>query len=217
MDLDIMVVSDVVCPWCYIGKRRMEKALSELGDERRVRVAWLPFQLNPAMPREGLDRSLYRKARFDGLDASLALDRLLAEAGEAEGIPFDFDRIRRVPNTFDAHRLVWLARAVGIQDMAVEELFARYFTEGEDIGDRGVLLDVAGDLGLDRTPVERFLAEGAGSEEVGAEEAAVRRLGITAVPTYLLNGRYVVKGAQNPGAFTAIFEEVIRLSERGAA
>src|ERR1700732_3554952 len=132
MTLTVDVISDVICPWCYIGKRRLEEAVAAFGREQ-VRVRWHPFQLNPRMPKEGVNRREYRTAKFGSWERSLALDAQVAAAGRAEGIPFAHEKIERTPNTLDAHRLIWLAEKEGVQNAVVEALFRAYFTEGRDI------------------------------------------------------------------------------------
>jgi predicted DsbA family dithiol-disulfide isomerase len=217
LPLTIDVISDVVCPWCFVGKRRLEKALAVLGGRYGPRVTWFPFQLNPAMPKEGIDRDIYRELRFGSIDESEDVDRRLASAGESEGIPFAFDRIRRVPNTFDAHRLIWLARREGRQDPVVEALFRRYFLEGGDVGDLGVLRDVAGSCGIDGETAERFLEGGGGTEEVRGEETLARERGVNAVPCFVINSRFVVVGAREAGVLASAFEEAARRSGGEAA
>jgi predicted DsbA family dithiol-disulfide isomerase len=123
MTLTVDVISDVICPWCYIGKRRLEKAVRALGGRHPVAICWYPFELNPRLPPEGLDRREYRTAKFGSWERSQELDAHVAAAGAGEGIPFAFDRIRRTPNTFDSHRLIWLAGLAGMQDAVVEALF----------------------------------------------------------------------------------------------
>src|SRR3954451_21913305 len=142
MALLIDVISDLICPWCYIGKRRLEKAVAAVKGRHEVRVRWLPFQLNPTMPKDGISRREYRTRKFGSWERSLALDAKVVEAGKSEGIPFAFDRIERTPNTLDAHRLVWLADKEGVQDAVVEALFRAYFTDGRDSSNRQMLLDV---------------------------------------------------------------------------
>lgn len=133
MALRVDVSSDVICPWCYIGKRRLEKAVVAVEGRREVRVRWLPCQLNPAMPKDGISRREYRTRKFGSWERSLELDAKVVEAGKSEGIHFAFDRIERTPNTLDAHRLIWLADKEGVQGEVVEALFRAYFTEGKDI------------------------------------------------------------------------------------
>src|SRR4051812_30070151 len=185
MKLTIEVFSDVICPWCYIGKRRLEKALDLLGGSQDVEVLWRPSQLNPGMPHEGIDRRAYRTAKFGSWERSLELEARVASVGADVGIPFAFDRIARTPNTFDAHRLIRYSRPRDRQDAVVEALFRAYFIEGRDIGDRRVLADVAVGSGLDQAEVEKLLASDLGVGEVRLEEGRGRRLGIDGVPHFL--------------------------------
>ena len=133
--LTIDVISDVICPWCLIGKRRLEKALGN----RPAVVSWHPFQLNPDMPREGIDRKSYRIRKFGSWERSQELDAQVAAAGQGEGITFNFDKMDRTPNTLDAHRIIWLAGERGVQDAVVEAMFLAYFTDGGDLSDRATL------------------------------------------------------------------------------
>src|SRR5215471_6673714 len=175
MSLAVDVISDVICPWCYIGKRRLEKAVAALGVP--VKVRWLPFQLDPAMPKEGVSRRAYRTKKFGSWERSQELDARVVAVGEAEGIHFAFDRIERTPNTLDAHRLVGLAERQGVQDAVVEVLFRAYFTEGRDISNQQTLLDVVAGAGLDRHGGEAVLNSNDGLEAIKDADALARRLG----------------------------------------
>ena len=210
MDLRVDVYSDVVCPWCLVGKRRLEAAIGLLGDDARVNVTWRPFQLNPAMPREGIDRQEYRARKFGSLARSEALDAQLAAVGREVGLDFRFDRIARTPNTFDAHRLLWLARERGVQDAVSESLFRAYFVEGRDIGHHAVLADVVAGAGLDRDEVARVLAGNEGAAQVADEEAEGRALGIEGVPFFVINQAYGISGAQAPEYLAAAFREILQ-------
>jgi predicted DsbA family dithiol-disulfide isomerase len=201
--LAIDVISDVICPWCFIGKRRLEKALGG----RVASVRWHPFQLNPDMPREGIDRKSYRIAKFGSWERSLELDARVAAAGEDEGITFNFDRTARTPNTLDAHRIIWLARERGVQDVVVEALFLAYFTDGRDLSDRATLAEIAAGSGLDRAEVDGLLAGDAGLDVVRAGEEQARRLGVSGVPFFVVNGRVALSGAQPPELFRQAFEQ----------
>jgi predicted DsbA family dithiol-disulfide isomerase len=167
------VISDVICPWCYIGKRRLEKAIAAL--DGPVEVRWLPFQLNPAMPKEGISRRAYRTTKFGSWERSQELDARVVAVGQSEGIHFAFDRIGRTPNTLDAHRLIGLAERQGVQDAVVEALFRAYFTEGRDIGNRQTLLDMAAEAGLDRHEAEAMLNSEDGLEAVKEADAQANR------------------------------------------
>jgi predicted DsbA family dithiol-disulfide isomerase len=202
----VEVYSDVICPWCYVGKRRLERALKAWGGVP-VNLHWRPFQLNPTMPRNGMDRRQYLEAKFGGPGAAQAIYDQVAVAGVSEGIQFAFERIVRTPNTFAAHRLIWWAGQQGKQDEMVERLFRQYFLEGGDIGDRDALSQAAVDVGLDRAIVDTFLTSEGAVEEVRREEAAGHRLGIRGVPYFVINGTSALSGAQLPEQLVAAFRE----------
>jgi len=208
--LTIEVYSDVVCPWCYIGKRRLEQALESSGRQASARVFWRPFQLNPTMPKAGMDRRVYLEAKFGGPAEMRAIQDRISGAGVSAGIEFAFDRIARTPNTFDAHRLIWFAQQQGRQDAVVEELFDGYFAQGLNIGEPEVLQSLAGRAGLDGPAVGRFLQSQDGIESVRQEEARGRQLGIRGVPYFLVNEKTVVSGAQPVETFLAAIEQATR-------
>lgn len=210
MALNIEVISDGICPWCFVGKRRLEKALKAVEGRDKIQVTWRPFQLNPNMPKEGMERRTYRTAKFGSWEKSQALDAQVA----AVGIPFAFDRIQRTPNTFDSHRLIWLAQREGIQDAVVEALFRSYFIEGLDISDRQILLDIASTVGLPQ--VDRFLDSDDGVEAVHQEEREVRQRGISGVPFFIINSDRGISGAQPAEALLAAFEQALDLANAGS-
>jgi predicted DsbA family dithiol-disulfide isomerase len=201
----IDIYSDIVCPWCYVGKRRLERALTSLGGD--AQVTWRPFQLNPTMSSDGMDRTAYLKAKFGSLEAFGQMEEQLLAAGADEQIPFAFGKIQRTPNTFAAHRLVWYAAQQGKQDKVVEALFRAYFLNGENIGDLKTLAHVAGEAGLDRTEIEKYLASDKGVIEVKAEEAVGRRLGIRGVPYFVFNGSISISGAQPPDIIVSAIQQ----------
>ncbi|TKB74089.1 MAG: DsbA family oxidoreductase [Nitrospira sp.] len=198
LGLTIDIYSDIVCPWCYVGKRRLERALTQLNGGAHARITWRPFQLNPTMPLDGMDRTTYLKAKFGSLEAFGPMEEQLLIAGTDEQIPFAFEKIQRTPNTFLAHRLVWYAAQQGKQDEMVETLFRGYFLEGKNIGDPKTLTHIAAEAGLGRRETEEFLASDKGVVEVKAEEAVGRRLGIRGVPYFVFNGSIAISGAQPP-------------------
>ena len=205
--MQIEVFSDVVCPWCFVGKRRLEQALETAGYANRARVTWRPFELNPTMPKSGMDRRAYLDAKFGGKEGRREIEERLAKAGEAEGIVFAFDRIERKPNTFDAHRLIWFAGQQGCQDEVAEALFHSYFTKGREIGSLNSLVEIASDSGINREEAERFLASDQAVQEVRAEEATGHRLGIRGVPYVVLNGSLSISGAQPPDIFVSALQQ----------
>ncbi|MGZ8375089.1 MAG: DsbA family oxidoreductase, partial [Nitrospira sp.] len=195
--LTVDIYSDVICPWCYVGKRRLERALKAWNGVP-VNVRWRPFQLNPTMPRNGIDRRQYLDAKFGSPAATQVIYDQVSTAGTEEGIQFAFERIVRTPNTFAAHRLIWLAGHHGKQDEMVELLFRQYFLEGGDIGNIETLSQAAAHAGLDRTSIETFLTGDEGIEAVKAEEAAGHRVGIRGVPYFVFNRTSALSGAQPP-------------------
>lgn len=212
MMIDIDVVSDAICPWCYVGKKRLEKAIASVQGRHEIRVHWKPFQLNPGMPKEGMGRKEYRERKFGSEKVVADLDRRMLAVGRQEGIPFALDRISKTPNTFDAHRLIWWSGRNGSQDLVVDGLFQAFFTQGRDIGNRAVLEEVAGEAGLDRAAVAPFLEGPDGVREVHEEEAKARDLGVEAVPFFVIGGRFAVSGAHEPDSFLEAFGELERLS-----
>ena len=207
MKLAVDVISDVICPWCFIGKWRFEKAIAALEGQHEVQVRWLPFQLNPTMPKEGISRREYRTRKFGSWSRSQELDAQVAAAGEAEGIHFAFDRIDRTPNTMDAHRLIWLAEKQGCQDAVVEALFRAYFSEGRDMSDRQTLIDVVAEAGLERQQVEAMLNSDEGMDAITEAEALSRRYRIDGVPFFIINNEITLSGAQQPDTFLDAFKQ----------
>jgi len=201
MTLAIDIISDVVCPWCFIGKRRLESAL-ELHRERspgaaEPKVTWHPFQLNPDMPPEGVDRDEYVRRKFGAERAGQVYDRIAA-AGREVGIPFDFAKVTRQPNTLAAHCLIALAIDAGRQDAAVEAFFRAFFLEGRDLTSAETLAEVAVGAGLDEGDVKAFLGSANARAHVEAEDKQARRIGVEGVPFFIFNRRLAVSGAQAP-------------------
>lgn len=190
------IVSDAICPWCYIGKRQLERALPLLAAEgRHFTVHWNPFQLNPTLPRAGVDRAAYRKAKFGSLEQSRALDQRVSEAAAAAGLTFHLDRLQRTPNTVDAHRLIWLAGEQGLQDAAMEAVFRAYFVDGRDIGDPAVLADCAAQATMSRDETHHVLATDRLEADVLRADQAARTAGVNAVPSFFLDGYSLFSGA----------------------
>ena len=193
--LTIDIVSDVVCPWCYIGKRNLEAALARLPDSK-VEVRWHPYQLDATIPPEGIARRTYLERKF-GARVDEIYTRVAA-AGRQAGLDFAFDRIERSPNTLDAHRLIRWSQSLGKQDETVERLFRAFFIEGRDIGSREVLIEAASEVGMELDVVARLLAGDADTEAVREEIATAQRLGVSGVPFFIFAGRFGMPGAQPP-------------------
>ena len=210
----IDIVSDTICPWCFIGKRRLERALAER-PELDVKIGWRPFELNPDMPSGGLDRAQYLQLKFGGPERANRIYTTVAAAGADEGIEFRFDRIRRTPNTLSSHRVIRWATGLGLQDAVVERLFGTYFVEGRDIGDHQVLAEVAGSCGMDSALVRDLLDRGDDVEIVRAEEGVARRMGINGVPCFIIDRKYAVSGAQDPAVLLQVFDLAVREAAAG--
>lgn len=196
--LTIDIVSDVMCPWCLIGKRRIERAMDIAGLGGRVQMRWHPFQLDATLPATGKDRRLYLEEKFGGPERADAIYARIADEGRKEGIDFAFDRIEVAANTFDAHRLIALSARYGphIHNGVVEALFAAYFLEGRNIGDPDTLCDIAVQAGLDRQEVAAMLAGDGLADTVRAGLEQAGRIGVTGVPFFILAGRHGLAGAQ---------------------
>ncbi len=203
--MHIDIVSDVICPWCFIGKRRLERALA-LRPELTATLSWHAFELNPDLPSDGISRDVYISAKLGSSRATEQLYGAVSVAGRAEGIEFAFERIRRVPNTLRAHRLIRLAGFEGCAEHVVEDLFRAYFLEGLDIGRAEILVELAARAGLDETETCRYLMGDAGTKEVRAEELRARHLGIHAVPYFILERGYAISGAQEAEMFLPMFD-----------
>ena len=197
----IDVISDVVCPWCYIGQRRLAAARASLpeGDAaRRALVRWHPFQLNPDVPPGGIPRKTYVEHKFGGPERAAQVYARLSAAGATVGIPFAFDRIVRMPNTRDAHRLIaWAQQERDASDL-VERLFRAYFIEGRAIGDRDVLATVAGEAGFDSAAARSYLESGEGADAIVSMDSRARDIGVQGVPFFIFNQHVAVSGAQEP-------------------
>jgi predicted DsbA family dithiol-disulfide isomerase len=194
--LRIDIVSDAICPWCYIGKRQLERALTTLAAEGlHFSVHWNPFQLNPDMPKEGRDRAAYRAQKFGSAERVREMDERVTGAAANVGLDFRLDLIQRTPNTLDAHRLIWFAGREGHQDAVMEAVFVAYFTQGRDIGDPDVLADCAAQAGMDRAVVADFLAGETAAQEMLAADRAAREAGVNGVPSFFLDGYGLFSGA----------------------
>ena len=206
------VVSDVVCPWCYIGKRRLEAAIAQLREsnpDMPFEIRWHPFQLNPDFPEEGVDRKAYLEAKFGGPERIRQVYERVVAAGKSVGIPFDFDAITRQPNTLLAHRLVAWAqgRREGDADALVEGLFRANFIEGRFVGSVDELVSIATAAGYDPTDTRAFLESDALKDEVAQSDLRAREMGIGGVPFFIFDGKTAVSGAQEPATIVQAIEQ----------
>lgn len=198
--LRIDIVSDAICPWCWIGKRNLEGALAELGWD--AELTWHPYQLNPEMPPEGVSRAEYRAAKFGSLERSKELDAQVTAAGDAAGLEFRLDRQARTPNTLNAHRLSLLAQRHGVQAPVLEALFQAYFHDGEDVGDLAVLARIGAEHGLEAA---EYLASDQDMEQIVATDASFRQGGISGVPSFALERHLLFSGAMPVAQMAAAF------------
>ncbi|MFZ9198717.1 MAG: DsbA family oxidoreductase [Paracoccaceae bacterium] len=201
------IFSDPVCPWCYIGKANLDRALEAHADHP-FRIEWHPFQLNPDMPAEGVGKHDYLAAKF-GEDRLVQMHLRLKEASRAAGAEIDPDTPRRMPNTLTAHRLIHWAGLEGRQTAVVSAIMRAYWREGRDIGNAAVLADIAAAAGMDRAVTARLLASDADADDIRARDSDARAKGVSAVPTFLIAQQYVVSGAQPPEVWTRVIEELV--------
>jgi len=206
--LIIDVVADVVCPWCYLGWRRLKSAVA-LRPDVQAQLIWRPYQLDPTLPEEGVDRKQYMANKFKDPDKLKAVHTALVEGGAEEGIAFNFEAIDLSPNTNAAHRLIRWALTAGVQDQVVEALFKAYFEQGLDIGDPMVLADIAEAAGMERVVVLQLLSEGADKEAVAREHAMAVQGGVTGVPFAIFAGKVAVVGAETPERIVQAIDQAL--------
>ncbi|MGB3901031.1 MAG: DsbA family protein [Mesorhizobium sp.] len=213
--ITVDVVSDVVCPWCFIGQKRLDKAIAASGVD--VQVHWRPFQLDPTIPPEGKDRREYMLGKFGSEERIREIHARIEPLSAAEGISFDFDAIKVAPNTLDAHRVIRWAGAAGeeIQNRLVRRLFQLNFEEGRNLGDPAVLVEAAREAGMDTAIVETLLPTDADVESVRGEIDTAARMGVTGVPCFLLEGKYAVMGAQDAATLADAIRQVSAAKARG--
>ena len=214
--MQIDVISDTVCPWCFIGKRRLARAMA-LRPRIEFAVKWRPFRLDPNIARGGMARAAYMQAKFGG-DAQIAkMDAIIAAEGAKEGIEFDFPAIARRPDTLDSHRLVRWAENAGVQDEIVERLFIAYFENGEDIGDIRVLADIADLCGMDGVEVAQMLETDTDVALVEREDQVAHEMGVTGVPAMIFGGKLAVSGAREPEVLVSIIDRVMEMAAQQPA
>lgn len=201
------IISDPICPWCYIGKAHLDKALTEIPDHPFL-IEWHPFQLNPEMPPEGMDRRAYLEGKFGGKEGAIKAYAPVVENAKAAGLTINFDAMQRTPNTMDAHRLIHWAGIEGRQTAAVSALFKAYFNDGRDIGDAEVLADIADAIELDAAVVTKLLKSDADIDDIRKRDAHSREMGVNSVPTFIVASKHAVPGAQSPDLWLKIIAEL---------
>jgi predicted DsbA family dithiol-disulfide isomerase len=201
------IISDPICPWCYIGKSQLDTALAAAPDHPFT-IQWHPFQLNPDMPREGMDRRDYLEGKFGGQKGAVQAYMPVVEKAEALGLKIDFEGMKRTPNTVDAHRLIHWAGIESKQTKAVDALFHAYFVEARDIGNHDVLGDIADSIGLDASLVLKLLSGDTDEKEIRARDAHSREMGVNSVPTFVVAGQHAVPGAQPPELWARVIAEL---------
>ncbi|KQS98348.1 MULTISPECIES: DsbA family oxidoreductase [unclassified Rhizobium] len=211
--VNIDVVSDVVCPWCYLGKARLDQAIANVADDIYVTVNWRPYQLNPDLPPEGVDHKKHLAEKLGGQDAVDRAHDMLTNLGKEDGIAFDFDAVKISPNTLDAHRLVrWaLTEGPNVQSKVAGLLFKANFEEGRNVGDHDVLLDIAQKGGLDRAVIAALLASEADNDAVSEEIDMARGMGVTGVPCFIIDSKYAVMGAQSVEVLTDALRDIAKM------
>ena len=202
------IFSDPICPWCYIGKARLDRAL-EARPDHPFQVQWHPFQLNPDMPEDGMDRREYLETKFGGQDGAVKAYLPVATEAEASGLEINLDSIKRTPNTLNAHRLIHWAGIEQKQNVVVDRLFKAYFVDGKDISDTAHLVEIASSIGMDGDVVERLLSSDADAADIQARDADARHKGVQSVPTFLIANQHVVPGAQPTDLWTQVIDDLV--------
>ncbi|MEJ6401996.1 DsbA family oxidoreductase [Yoonia sp. 2307UL14-13] len=202
------IISDPICPWCYIGKANLDKALAQIPDHP-LAIEWHPFQLNPEMPAGGMDRRTYLETKFGGKEGAVKAYAPVVEHAEKSGALINFDAIQRTPNTINAHRLIHWAGIEHRQTFVVDLLFKAYFVDGRDIGDQEVLSDIADTAEMDAAMVAKLLASDADTDDIRARDAHSRKMGVNSVPTFIVAGQHAVPGAQPAEMWVKVIKEIM--------
>ena len=212
--LKIDIVSDVVCPWCAIGYKKLSKAMEDLNEEILFEVNWKPYELHPEIPTEGFNKEEYYKIKFGNSNGSRDRFNHITEEGKKAGLEFNFDKSKNLPNTFLAHRLLWFSRSKDMQDVIAEALFHAYFTEGRDIGSINELISISTENGLQKSEIKDFLKTDVGSDEILREELRAKEMKIFSVPTYIFNKKYLLVGGQEADTFKSYMKKVIEVDSK---
>ena len=214
--LKIDIVSDVVCPWCVIGYKKLSEAMTQLNDEISFEVNWKPYELHPEIPNEGLDKKEYYQMKFGESLGSRDKFNFISEEGKKVGLEFNFKKSKILPNTLLAHRLLWLCRSKDMQDVLAEALFHAYFTDGRDVGNKDELIEISSENGLNKEEIKEFFETNIGHEEVLREENRAREMNIFSVPTYIFNKKYLLVGGQESNTFKAYIKKVIEVESKNS-
>ena len=207
--LKIDIVSDVVCPWCVIGFKNLKKAMKILEADLNFKISWKPYELHPEIPQNGYDKKLFMEQKFGSSNGRSHYNEI-TRVGESVGFEFNFSKAKRIPNTFMAHRLLWMVEKHHLQTELSEALFKAYFTDGLNIGSKEVLADLSTSVGLEKKEVIDFLNSEEGGQEIADLEMAFIEKSIGAVPTYFINNKYIIQGGQEPETFVAFFKKIIK-------
>ncbi len=202
------ILSDPICPWCYIGKTHLDKALASVPDHPFV-IEWHPFQLNPEMPDDGMDRRDYLEQKFGGKEGAVRAYAPIVEHAEKAGLSINFEGMKRTPNTLDAHRLIHWAGIENKQNEVINALFDAYFVQTRDIGDHEVLADIADSVGMDAAVVLKLLKSDADREDIRNRDIHSRQMGVNSVPTYIVANKHAVPGAQPPELWEKVIGEIM--------
>jgi len=212
--LKIDIVSDVVCPWCAIGYKKLSKAMEDLNEEILFEVNWKPYELHPEIPTEGFNKEEYYKIKFGNSNGSRDRFNHITEEGKKAGLKFNFNKSKNLPNTFLAHRLLWFSRSKDMQDVMAEALFHAYFTEGRDVGSINELISISTESGLQKSDIEDFFKTDIGSDEILREELRAKEMNIFSVPTYIFNKKYLLVGGQEADTFKSYMKKVIEVDSK---
>jgi predicted DsbA family dithiol-disulfide isomerase len=215
--LKIDIVSDVVCPWCVIGFINLQKAINELNDQIKFEISWKPYELHPEIPQNGYDKKLYLEQKFGDLSGRQSPYKQIEEIGNSLGFEFNFSKTERIPNTFNAHRLLWKSKQEELQTEMSEALFKAYFTDGRDVGSIEVLSDIAHEVGMQKEEIKNFLNSKEGGQETADEEMNFIEKSIGAVPTYFINNKYIIQGGQEPETFVSFLKKILIKEKENAA